>query len=126
VAFREELCPPVFCRVDHFRLAQVFRNLLENSLAACVGPVEIVVRCTAENLGGQQYLRVAVRDNGPGLSVEMAEKVFQPFYTTKLHGTGLGLSIARRIVEAHGGRITAGAAEPRGAEIVLMIPVEGP
>jgi hypothetical protein len=112
------------CAVDHFRLEQVFRNILENSLAACRDPVAIEVRAAATELDGQPAVRVAVRDNGPGLTAEQRQKIFEPFYTTKTKGTGLGMAIARRIVEAHGGQIAVGPGSGRGAEIVLTLPRE--
>jgi signal transduction histidine kinase len=103
----------------------VFRNILENALAACRDPVEIDVICSASVHNGQPALRVAVRDNGPGLSLEQRQRIFEPFFTTKTKGTGLGMAIARRIVEAHGGQIAVG--DPgRGAEIVITLPREGP
>ena len=68
-------------------------------------------------------IRVSVRDNGPGLSQEQRERMFEPFYTTKTKGTGLGLAIAQRIVEAHGGQITVGEkTSAHGAEIVVTLP----
>jgi PAS domain S-box-containing protein len=112
------------CSVDPFRLEQVFRNALENTLAACKDPVEIRVRCSSASLEGQPALRVAVGDNGPGLTAEQQRRIFEPFFTTKTKGTGLGMAIARRIVEAHGGRISAGRAPEGGAEIVLLLPRE--
>jgi len=56
-----------------------------------------------------------VRDSGPGLTPESVERLFESFYTTKPDGLGMGLSICRSIIEAHGGRLWAGANEPRGA-----------
>jgi PAS domain S-box-containing protein len=112
------------CSVDPFRLEQVFRNALENALAACKDPVEIVICCQAVTQEGQLALRVAVRDNGPGLTAEQRQRIFEPFFTTKTKGTGLGMAIARRIAEAHGGLISAGAAPGGGAEIVLLLPRE--
>jgi PAS domain S-box-containing protein len=108
--------------IDQFRLEQVFRNILENALAACKGPVEITVRCTETELGGRPALRVAVRDNGPGMTAEQRQRIFDPFFTTKTKGTGLGMAIAKRIVEAHGGEITVGENTPPGAEIILTLP----
>ena len=106
---------------DGFRLAQVFRNLLENALAACSDPVRVVISCRDAELGGRPALRIGVRDNGPGFTDEQRRRLFEPFFTTKLKGTGLGLSIVRRIVEAHGGRVEA-AAPPTGAEILFTLP----
>jgi len=110
------------CPVDPFRLEQVFRNILENSLAACPNPVRINVRCSEAHLNGLPALAVAVRDNGPGLAPEQRQRIFQPFFTTKTKGTGLGMAIAKRIVEAHGGRIAVGPGSDRGAEILITLP----
>jgi PAS domain S-box-containing protein len=120
--FREAGAEDDHCQADAFRIGQVFRNLFENALAACTDPVEVTVRCTATDIDGLPYLRVAVSDNGPGFPAELEGRVFQPFVTTKLHGTGLGLAVARRIVEAHGGRISARPAEGGGAEVVITLP----
>ncbi|MGH7174658.1 MAG: ATP-binding protein [Gemmataceae bacterium] len=108
--------------VDAFRLEQVFRNILDNALAACKDPVEISVSCSMAALDGQPALRIAVRDKGPGLSAEQRQRLFEPFFTTKTKGTGLGMAIAERIVEAHGGRIAAGTPAGPGAEIQLLLP----
>ncbi len=114
------------CAVDPSRLEQVFRNLLENALAACRDPVEIAIHCTPEEVDGPPALRVAVRDHGPGLGPEQKQRLFEPFYTTKTKGTGLGLAIAQRIVEAHGGRIAVGEDGGPGAEIILTLPRGNP
>jgi PAS domain S-box-containing protein len=115
------------CAIDQFRLEQVFRNILENALAACSDPVRIDVTCADTRFEGRPAVRVAVRDNGPGLTPEQRQRIFEPFFTTKTKGTGLGMAIAKRIVEAHGGQIAvgSGSAGP-GAEIVLTLPREGP
>jgi PAS domain S-box-containing protein len=112
--------------VDPFRLEQVFRNAFENSLAACQDPVRVTVRCRDAELAGRPALAVAVRDNGPGLTPEQRQRIFDPFYTTKTKGTGLGMAIAKRIVEAHGGRIAAPPGPGPGAEIAITIPRESP
>jgi PAS domain S-box-containing protein len=113
------------CTADAFRLEQVFRNLLDNSLAACLVPAHIDICCSEAALAGGPALCVAVRDNGPGLGAEQRQKLFDAFYTTKMNGTGLGLAISKRIIEAHGGRIAVGGAGP-GAEIVVTLPRRKP
>jgi signal transduction histidine kinase len=111
----------VSCAIDPFRLDQVFRNILENALAACRDPVRIIVRCSETVLEGRPAVCVSVLDNGPGLTAEQRQRIFEPFYTTKAMGTGLGMAIAWRVVEAHGGRIVVGSATS-GAEIVVTLP----
>jgi signal transduction histidine kinase len=110
------------CVADPFRLGQVFANVFDNSLAACPDPVVVTVGCADTLLEGRHALRVSVRDNGPGLSEEQRRNLFQPFYTTKAKGTGLGMAIARRVVEAHGGRIAVREPARPGAEIVITLP----
>jgi signal transduction histidine kinase len=73
---------------------------------------------------GPDGVRIEVRDSGTGLDPERATHLFEPFYTTKSEGLGIGLSISRSIVEAHGGRLWAGAKTPHGAVFCIWIPVE--
>ncbi|HKB02908.1 MAG TPA: PAS domain-containing sensor histidine kinase [Gemmataceae bacterium] len=104
---------------DPFRLRQVFTNLFSNSLAA--GAQQVTVRVVETTLHDRPALRVSVRDDGPGLSPEQQQHLFEPFYTTRPDGTGLGLTIVRSIVEAHSGTVIA-ADVPVGTEIVLTLP----
>jgi PAS domain S-box-containing protein len=108
--------------VDRFRLVQVFRNILENALAACEDPVEIDIQCESARLGDRPALRVRIHDNGPGISAEHRWRICEPFYTTKPTGTGLGMAIVQRLVEAHGGTIEIGT-PLRGAEILVTLPL---
>ncbi len=110
------------CLADPFRLGQVFRNVFENALAACRDPVRICVVCAPSRLGEEPALSMCVRDNGPGLNAEQQQRIFEPFFTTKTKGTGLGMAIAKRVVEAHGGKMIAGNRSEGGAEIVITLP----
>jgi two-component system sensor kinase FixL len=110
------------CSVDQFRIGQVFRNVLENALAACQDPVEIKILCTRAEIDGSPVVRIAFRDNGPGLNAEQRQRIFDPFFTTKTKGTGLGMAIAKRIIETHGGQIAVGNGSDRGAEILIALP----
>ena len=107
--------------VDRFRMVQVFRNLLENSLAAGRDPVVIQIGCRDVQLDGKSAVEISVRDNGPGLTPDARQNVFEPFFTTKTKGTGLGMAIARRIIDAHGGKIAVGGSSA-GAEFVISLP----
>jgi signal transduction histidine kinase len=110
------------CDVDQLAIGQVFRNVLENALCASPDPVRVHAHWAEVDLGGQAALQVSLRDNGPGLTAEAKQKIFEPFFTTKTQGTGLGMAIAKRIVEAHGGRIAVGSATGQGAEILITLP----
>jgi signal transduction histidine kinase len=112
----------IWLSIDHFRMEQVFRNLFENSLAACTVPARITVRCENDSPNGM--IRITVSDNGPGLKTPQPSSVFEPFFTTKTQGTGLGLSIVRRIIEAHGGVITARNIPKEGASFELELPTD--
>jgi PAS domain S-box-containing protein len=111
---------PVHC--DRVQLQQVVLNLLLNA-AEAMGSVEAEPRdlliSTEQHHTG---VLVAVRDSGPGIDPSHLERVFDAFYTTKSRGVGMGLSICRSIVEAHGGRLWAAAAEPGGALFQFTLP----
>jgi len=108
--------------VDRFMIQQVFRNILENSLAACADPVTIFFSGEITEESGQKRLHLSLRDNGPGLNPDQRERIFEPFYTTKLRGTGLGMTLSKRIVEAHGGQIQVGLGP--GTEILIVLPLD--
>lgn len=92
--------------VDRVQIQQVLLNLLRNAIEAMrqAPRRELLVstRLTAEGM-----VTVSVADSGPGISPEIASKLFQPFVTTKTQGMGIGLSLCRTIVESHGGQINA-------------------
>jgi signal transduction histidine kinase len=109
------------CPVDAFRIEQVFRNLMENSLAACGDAARVEIKCHESSLNGEPAVCVSVRDNGPGLSAEQKDRMFEAFFTTKSSGTGLGMAIAERIIDAHQGTIRVGDHDD-GAEFVITLP----
>ena len=83
------------------------------------GPRELLIASRHEASG---VVLVAVKDVGIGLDPQGAERVFEPFYTTKAEGLGMGLTICRSIIEAHGGRLWASADEPSGAVFRFTLP----
>lgn len=113
------------CAIDAFRMEQVFRNLMENSLAACDDPVRIDISCHESLHNGARSLCVSFRDNGPGLTDAQIKRVFEAFFTTKSRGTGLGMAIAQRILQAHHGAVTVGNQDQGGAEFVINLPRNG-
>jgi len=93
---------------DPNQLRQLFTNLLTNAFEALEGSGDVSIRARRSgpvDEGEQDQVIVEIRDNGPGISEETAERVFNPFFTTKPQGTGLGLAIVRKVVDAHDGHI---------------------
>ena len=104
----EKTTPPVFA--DAIQIEQVLLNLMRNSMEAMTrSGVEFreIALSAAPSPADPQFVEVVVRDSGPGIAAEMADRLFKPFATTKDTGMGLGLSISRSIIEAHGGQIRA-------------------
>jgi signal transduction histidine kinase len=99
-------------------LNQVFLNLLDNALKSGAGALTLTV--SAEN----DRLRVSVRDDGPGVPADAAERIFDPFFTTRQpgQGTGLGLYISRKIVETHHGRLWFENHAGGGTEFIVELP----
>jgi signal transduction histidine kinase len=93
---------------DPNQLRQLFTNLLTNAFEALEGAGHVSIharRSATVDDGEQEQVIVEVRDDGPGINPETAERVFSPFFTTKPQGTGLGLAIVRKVVDAHDGHI---------------------
>ncbi|ONF97058.1 sensor histidine kinase [Sphingomonas jeddahensis] len=101
---------------DKVQVQQVVLNLVRNAVDAMTGmdgerrELRIAITPAVNNMA-----QVTVADTGPGIEPEVAERLFQPFITTKRTGMGVGLSISRTIIEAHGGHIWAGANDSGGA-----------
>jgi C4-dicarboxylate-specific signal transduction histidine kinase len=110
-----------FVIADRIQIEQVFSNLLRNACEALEGRSEPRIAIGAVAVGEEIVVRI--EDNGPGLSAEALERVFEPLFTTKAAGLGLGLAICKTIVEAHGGRIRAENGPAGGAAFSLSLPV---
>ncbi len=109
---------PARWSLDPRLIQQVLTNLLRNALQASPDGRPAAARAAAE----AGALVFEVRDRGPGLAEADRERIFEPFYTTRLRGTGLGLAVARRIVALHGGTLTAENHPEGGAVFRVTIP----
>lgn len=113
----EVTCHPPDMRLncDPYRLGRVLLNLVMNGLQAAGpgGRVRIAARRT------DTFVELEVTDNGPGISPEHLDRIFNPFFTTKSTGTGLGLAIAHRIIEAHGWTLRASNQPSGGASFLI-------
>ena len=108
--------PEVEC--DPEQVKQVLLNLVINAVEATgSGTVELLAR------GDGTKAVVTVRDQGSGIPPEQRERIFDPFFTTKDNGTGLGLAVASKIVEQHGGSLTAADAPDAGLDMIVELPV---
>jgi two-component system, LuxR family, sensor kinase FixL len=118
----EDDLPPL--RGDRGQLEQVLLNLVRNSIDAILGAQMRAghVRLTAQRSGRPSDVLISVRDNGPGISTDMAGRLFEPLTTSKRDGLGLGLSICETIAAAHGGRIWLEATGADATEFRLTVP----
>lgn len=109
--------------IDTLQIQHVILNLIRNGLEAPAVPGadarELIVRT---RLAPDGDVEIAVLDNGPGLSAQALERMFDPFFSTKPEGTGLGLAISNTVVRTHGGTLTYGANTPHGACFSILLP----
>ncbi len=104
---------------DTEQMKQVLLNLAINAIQAMSGPGEVVL--SAHEMDSSVV--IAVRDEGPGVSQENMDKIFNPFFTTKEAGTGLGLSVVHQIVTQHGGVVNAERNPGGGMNFSVVIPL---
>ena len=109
---------------DANALHQVLMNLLANAREAVGAAGEIRVE-TGPLPGREGWIRLMVRDTGPGITPEVVSRIFDPFFTTKASGTGLGLSVTYGIVQEHGGTIDVKSESGAGTTFTLTFPVTG-
>ncbi|MFU8788796.1 MAG: PAS domain S-box protein [Methylobacter sp.] len=111
--------------VDPIQIEQVIINLLRNSIEALQGVSAIKQpHLTLQScLMPDNAIKVAVKDNGPGLNDEQQQCILTPFYTTKPNGMGMGLSISRSLIEAHEGRLQFNSKPGKGTTFYFILPV---
>jgi two-component system, NtrC family, sensor histidine kinase HydH len=107
---------------DSGQLRQVLLNLLLNAFDS----VQSGGRVTVDVESDDGQIVVHVRDDGPGIPDSVRDRLFEPFVSSKPSGTGLGLTICRRIVENHGGQITAENRPEGGADFIIRLPADSP
>jgi nitrogen fixation/metabolism regulation signal transduction histidine kinase len=110
-------------QADRDRLRQVVLNLVKNAIEANPdGTVKVAIDATLPPELEPAQIRLRFCDNGPGIPESVMDHLFEPYATTKPKGTGLGLAIVKRIVEEHGGSLTAENRATGGACFVLQLP----
>jgi signal transduction histidine kinase len=118
---------------DQHQLCQLFTNLIANAFEALDGKGAVAITASMGEIEPDPEFGVApelwptivvdVADNGPGVPPELSDRIYDPFFTTKVKGTGLGLGIVRKIVDAHDGRIDLHSSPEAGTRFRVTLPV---
>ena len=112
--------PGLTLLLDPKQWTRAVLNVILNALEACPegGRVRLFSRLT------EKSCEIEIRDDGPGLPPDAADRAFDPYFTTKPGGTGLGLSITRGIVEEHGGSIELTSSAELGCQVLITLPLD--
>ncbi|MFO1418600.1 MAG: ATP-binding protein [Methylotetracoccus sp.] len=110
---------------DPVRMRQVLHNLIKNAQEAAPAerPGKIGILARMADDARASNVELVFWDDGPGIPVEQADRIFEPYVTTKAKGTGLGLAIVKKIIEEHGGSIRLESSDPGGARFVIRLPI---
>jgi len=109
-------------QVDPGMMRRVFSNLVRNAIEAVGGSGRIRIEAGPARRSRKYGVRLRFSDSGSGIPPEIRTKIFNPFFTTKDAGTGLGLAIVHRLVDCHGGTITATNGPNGGAVFTILLP----
>jgi signal transduction histidine kinase len=138
VAIKTELAPgPITVSIDPRAVKQALLNLLINATQAMSGDKQsgrarsLTLRTTFDKdpdaaAPATRVAAIHVIDSGPGIDADTISQIFKPYFTTKSGGSGLGLPTSRRLIEEHGGRITAKSQPGEGSDFAVVLPVQEP
>lgn len=118
----EKGLPPVNC--NPMQVQKVLSNIIRNGVEAMrkagvtAGEITVAVKTTRE----KNMVQITVRDSGPGIDAETAQRIFEPFFTTKSKGIGMGLTISRSLIEANGGQLWIDPDSRKGAVFHFTLP----
>jgi signal transduction histidine kinase/cell division protein FtsL len=114
---KEQMC--IHC--DAVKIEEALQELLVNGVEAGASKIWITAQQVPDDMSNL-WVRMVIEDNGVGMSPDAARKIFQPFFTTKAFGTGLGLVVAKKVIEAHGGRLVLEARASGGTKAIVWLP----
>jgi len=115
----DESLPKLY--LDKSQIEQVIRNVVINAAQAMPHGGMLTIR--TRHIVAQELAEISFKDTGVGIQPDKLEKIWAPFFTTKTRGTGLGLAIARKIIETHGGKMTATSNPGEGSRFIIQLPV---
>jgi two-component system sensor kinase FixL len=115
--------PPVMA--DGIQIEQVVLNLVTNAVDAASERADKRGRVWIATAPGDGVARIIVDDNGAGIAAEIAERLYEPFVSTKESGMGLGLALSRQIVNVHEGRMWCEPLSPEGTRFIVELPARG-
>ena len=110
---------------DNARIRQLLHNLIRNAFEAMEGRPEIQLDISTHvvSIGERDNVEICISDIGTGIDPETIDRLFDPYVTTKHKGTGLGLAIVKKLVEEHGGSVSAENREHGGAVVTVRLPI---
>ncbi|MEW6481782.1 MAG: ATP-binding protein [bacterium] len=111
--------PAIHILADRERIAEVFSNLIRNSIESTDEAVKIEIETKKE----KDFVKIRFADRGKGIAKEDRKRIFEPFFTTKEEGAGLGLAIVKSVLEAHQGKIEVKSRKGRGCEFIIRLPL---
>jgi two-component system, NtrC family, nitrogen regulation sensor histidine kinase NtrY len=116
---RADLDPATPVLLGHYDpLRRAFSNILRNAAEACQDQGELEISAAPDGGGG---VRIEIRDHGPGVPPEIADRIFDPYCTGKAGGTGLGLALVKQTIEMHGGTISLSETPGGGATFLVRL-----
>ena len=115
----EQKIPNLFLEIDSYLIEQVLINLIKNGIEACEDRPGAQVKVSAGKTNKGQ-VQIKVLDNGTGISSEIMDSIFVPFFSTKKTGSGIGLSLCKQIMTLHRGKVQINSKEGKGTVISLI------
>ncbi len=112
----------IIIKADPVSIRQVLHNLLKNAQEAVNDNGQIEIKLNKVLRNNSEYVELAIYDNGPGITEQQINTIFEPYVTTKTKGTGLGLAIVKKIIEEHGGVIWVDTTYNNGAGFIIQLP----
>jgi signal transduction histidine kinase len=108
---------------DPEAIKRALANLVDNAAEAMQGALFREIQISTALVGSRDVVEITVADTGHGVTRELKERLFLPYFSTKKRGTGLGLAIVNRIIEDHHGSIRVEENQPVGARFVVELPI---